>query len=173
MKNIVTRESVIEYIDRNAENRSALVNYIGRALVVVFNNQTDTEQKINETTKHNDIGFTGADAHGGSITAKYFLKHHNLLDWQIERWTKKNSRGIPRIAKYWKQLDVAAKAKIQVISDDSFEYVELYRKLVYVGSDKTLVKHKFVGIKSSSTGNIEYFEFGKNEKLGLEIEWKS
>jgi hypothetical protein len=33
------------------------------------------------------------------------------MDWQIERWTKKNRRGSMRISKYWRQLDEAAKRK--------------------------------------------------------------
>lgn len=107
--NIVTREKMIEYL-ANAEPERAK-QYIGRALVVLLNRQTQEEAKANVTRNHNFKGFTPADARSGSIAAKYFLKYRTLQDWQIEKWTKPNRNGVPRIAKYWKQLDQAAKAK--------------------------------------------------------------
>jgi len=84
---------------------------IGRALVAIFKRQTKDEQAVNVTNCHNGIGFTGADAHSGCITAKYYIKHRTLLDWQVERWTKTNRNGVPRIAKYWKQLDQIARER--------------------------------------------------------------
>jgi hypothetical protein len=84
---------------------------IGRALIALLENQTRDEQYSNATTNHNNIGFTGADARSGSLTAKYFRKHGKLLDWQIDRWTKPGSNGYPRLCKYWKQLNEAAEAK--------------------------------------------------------------
>ena len=82
---------------------------VGRALVHLFNRQTQDE-KATDDTRHNNLrGFTPADAKSGSITAKTFLKRKVLLDWQLERWTKPNVKGIPRIAKYHSQLnDVAS-----------------------------------------------------------------
>ena len=100
------------YIDRylSDSNKNA-AQFIGRALVVLFNNQTEDEKQVNDTNQNNGIGFTGADAHSGCISAKYFLKHGTLQDWQIERWTKRNRHGQMRIAKYWRQLDRAAQQK--------------------------------------------------------------
>jgi hypothetical protein len=77
----------------------------------IINNQEADEQRANATKDHNGIGFTGADARSGSITAKYFLKHNRLEPWQLQVWTRKNKSGIPRIAKYWSQLNQAAKKK--------------------------------------------------------------
>jgi hypothetical protein len=106
-KHIVTKELLTHMIN----NGPRQTEVIGRALVVLFNNQTTTEQASNDTIEHNMVGFTGADARRGSITAKYFLRHNNLQDWQIEYWTRPNSKGTPRLAKYWRQLDKAAQAK--------------------------------------------------------------
>jgi hypothetical protein len=39
------------------------------------------------------------------------LKHKTLQPWQVERWLKVDCRGTMRIAKYWKQLDEAAREK--------------------------------------------------------------
>lgn len=109
---LVTKDSFQTMLDDPRPEYVAAV--IGRALVVVFNNQTKDEQRVNVTNKHNGIGFTGADAHSGCITAKYYLKHKTLLDWQVERWLKPSkSTGYARIAKYWAQLNTAAVEKAQ------------------------------------------------------------
>lgn len=87
------------------------VEAVGRALVVLFKNQTSTEQRQNTTNVFNNVGFTGADAHSGSLTAKYFLAHKTLQPWMYEQWVKVGKSGYPRISKYWRQLDAAAQAK--------------------------------------------------------------
>ncbi len=109
MKKSVTRESLQAMLDN--PNQDYVIRVIGRALVVLLKNQTADEQTMNTTNVDNGIGFTGADAKGGSITAKYFIKHKTLLDWQVDRWLKPASNGFARLAKYHKQLNEAAKAK--------------------------------------------------------------
>jgi len=103
----VTRASITEMLDN--PNPAYVQAVIGRALVVLLKNQTRDEQASNATTQDNGIGFTGADARSGSITAKYYIKHHSLQDWMVEKWAKPNRRGIPRLAKYHAQLNAAAK----------------------------------------------------------------
>jgi len=105
----VTKEYINSFITQRPSEQVA--QFIGRALVVIFNNQTDSEKAAAVTAVANGVGFTGADAHSGCISAKYFLKHGTLMDWQIELWTKRNRSSDMRIAKYWRQLDTAAKAK--------------------------------------------------------------
>lgn len=109
MEKIVTKDSLIRMIETADENKLQVI--IGRALVGIFNRQTQDEQRINDTRVHNLMGFVPCDAHSGSITAKYFLKHRKLLDWQVERWIKPNNKGVPRIAKYWRQLNEIANEK--------------------------------------------------------------
>ena len=106
---LVTRESLQTMLEREDQDYVAAV--IGRALVVLLRNQTREEAADNVTNQHNGIGFTGADAHSGCITAKYFIKHKKLLDWQIARWTKPGGKGYARLAKYHKQLNDAATAR--------------------------------------------------------------
>jgi hypothetical protein len=105
---MVTKEYITGYFNTHTEQQNA--RFIGRALVVIFNNQTEEEKRASDVREDNGIGFTGADGHSGCITAKYFLKHGTLLDWQVDRWMKKNAKGTPRISKYWRQLDAAATA---------------------------------------------------------------
>jgi hypothetical protein len=106
---LVTRESLTTMIEQaNEAKRQAI---IGRALVVIFNNQTENEKTVNQTNQDNGVGFTGADARAGCLTAKFWLKHQRLEDWMVDNWTRKNARGTMRIAKYHKQLNTAAEKK--------------------------------------------------------------
>jgi len=105
----VTRDSLKEMLEN--PNREYVMHVVGRALVVLFKNQTRDEQSSNTTNKDNGIGFTGADAHSGSLTAKSYIKNKKLLDWQIDKWTKIARNGYPRLAKYHSQLNTAAEAK--------------------------------------------------------------
>lgn len=84
---------------------------VGRACVAIFQYQTAAEKAVNDTRVYNDEGFTAGDAREGSLTAKFYLKHGTLQDWQVDKWVRLNKKGVMRIAKYWKQLDRAAKAK--------------------------------------------------------------
>ena len=103
---LVTRESLQALIERSPEQ------VVGRALVAIFRaGQTEDERSGNTTTVDNGIGFSGADARSASITAKYFIKHGRLLDWQVEQWTKLAKNGYPRLCKYTKQLNAIAEAK--------------------------------------------------------------
>ena len=105
---IVTRDSMAAMLSN--PNPAYVQAVIGKALVAIFNRQTEDEKNINDVREHNTIGFSGADARTGSITAKYFLKHKSLMPWQVEKWSK-ISRGYPRICKYHKQLNEIAITK--------------------------------------------------------------
>lgn len=108
MNKIVTRESFIDMLNNHPDRAKV----IGRALVVIFRNQTNDEQKVNTTKIHNAMGFTPADARSGSISAKYFIKNGTLDGWMVDKWMKLNDVGIPRIAKYHAQLNASANAKL-------------------------------------------------------------
>jgi hypothetical protein len=81
---------------------------IGRALVALFRRQTEAERQTNDTRVWNTVGFSGADARRGSLTAKYYLKHKSLLDWQVEQWMRPARNGLPRLCKYTRQLNEIA-----------------------------------------------------------------
>ena len=109
MAAIVTRESLQHMLD--AANFERQQHIVGRALVVLFNNQTTGEKAANVTDNHNNIGFTGADARTGSLTAKSYLKNKSLQDWQVAAWLRVGKSGFARICKYHNQLNEAAKMK--------------------------------------------------------------
>lgn len=103
---IVTRESIQQMLD-NADSVKRQ-HIVGRALIALFERQTKNEQAHNAAEVHNNIGFAGCDSKSGCITAKYYIKHRSLLDWQVEMWTRKQKNGFARIAKYAKQLNEIA-----------------------------------------------------------------
>jgi hypothetical protein len=106
---LVTKDSLRDMLNDSRKEFVAAV--IGKALVRIFERQTASEQNTMATNQDNGIGFTGADAFGGSITAKYFIKHGTLLGWQVARWTKLVKDGYPRICKYHRQLNEIALQK--------------------------------------------------------------
>lgn len=106
-KHIVTKDSLITML--NDESKRAHV--IGRACVALFKRQTAGEQEKNATDTWNYRGFSQSDARTGSLTAKFYMKHKRLEDWQINNWMKE-WRGSPRIVKYWKQLDEIARTRV-------------------------------------------------------------
>lgn len=109
METIVTKESLESMLEN--PNRKFVETVVGRALVVLFNRQTESEKATSTTKENNNIGFTGFDAKSGSITAKYYLKHKRLEDWQIEKWTKTMKGGYPKLCSYHRQLNEAANLK--------------------------------------------------------------
>jgi hypothetical protein len=86
---------------------------VERALIVLFNRQTRAERATNTTHLHNDIGFTHADSHWGCINAKMVLDGKRLTPFQLAQWRRLNRKGVPRLAKYWRQLSEEAARKEQ------------------------------------------------------------
>lgn len=105
---IVTRESLAAMILPEDERA---MHAIGRALVLLFKRQTRDEKDASRTNSDNGVGFTPSDAKQGSINAKYYMKHGRLEPWMVSIWTKKNVKGIPRLAKYHSQLNEEAVKK--------------------------------------------------------------
>ena len=77
MEKIVTRESLISLINGDRERAKIAV---GRALVHLLDRQTQDEKVSLVTRNNNARGFTPADAHSGSLTAKYFVKTGTIHD---------------------------------------------------------------------------------------------
>ncbi len=107
---LVTKESLAAMLaNANPQRR---IDIIGRALVVLFERQTESERRSDATNDHNGVGFAGCDAKGGSLTAKSYLARKTLVDWQVQQWMRP-SNGFPRICKYAKQLNQAAMDKAE------------------------------------------------------------
>lgn len=111
MKKIITKGTLLQLITNASYEKRARI--IGRALVCLLNRQTDDEKRDNDTKVTNLRGFSQCDSRAGSITAKYFLKHGKLLDWQMDNWLKTTKSGYPKICKYHRQLNEEANSKLQ------------------------------------------------------------
>jgi hypothetical protein len=114
---LVTRQQVIAIVNAkweaaqkgDTEARRFLEQYIGKALMVLLDRQTQDEQRDTTVKYRNEMGFTGADGRSGTIAARTYLKYKGFPeDWMLKQWVKPNRRGVPRIAKYWRQLNEAA-----------------------------------------------------------------
>ena len=104
---LVTKDSLTSMITA-ADHDQLKIRIVGRALVVLFNMQTEAEKSANTTNEWNNVGFAHADARSGTLTAKTFIKRGTLESWQVEMWVKPTGKcGHPRIAKYWRQLNEA------------------------------------------------------------------
>lgn len=110
-QSIVTRDNLQQMLDNADAVKQQHI--VGRALVALFERQTDDEKRVNDTRILNNAGFQGCDAKSGSITAKTYLKKKSLEGWQVERWTKKGVGGYARLCKYARQLNEVAIAKAQ------------------------------------------------------------
>lgn len=86
---------------------------ICRALVVLNERQTLSEQSAQYTINRNGEGFTPADAYMGTSMAQFFIKRGYLTEKQLAYWKKPNSKGVMRICKYAGQLLEIANTKSQ------------------------------------------------------------
>lgn len=91
------KQWVLNKLDENSR-------WVEKAVVAIFNRQTNDEQRTNSTNNNNSMGFNGLDAEFGSSLAKAILKYGKLTPNQAP-----HARRI--IGKYWKQLIEVAEAK--------------------------------------------------------------
>lgn len=100
----LTREDTIRLIlDRDKA--------VCRALVHLYNRQTRDEQISENTRYHNERGFTPADARMGTSMAEFYMRNGYLSSKQVAYWRRPNKKGVPRLAKYWRQLSEEAQKK--------------------------------------------------------------
>lgn len=87
-----------------------LVKYNDRALykaiILIYQNQTEEEQQKNRNLEDNRIGFTKLDAEEMSIIARKIIAGQKLTESEI-------SKSKNKMQKYWKQLMVISKENIR------------------------------------------------------------
>ena len=109
METIITPKILTEMIlNASPEKR---IHIVGRALVGLFQRQTEDERANNSVAHDNGRGFMSCDSIGGSLTAKSYIKRRTLQDWQVEKWTRLGSNGLPILAKYARQLNEISNEK--------------------------------------------------------------
>lgn len=105
---LVTKESLAELL-RSAEPKK-VQQIVGRALLVIYENQMEDEKRSGTAAYANGIGFTVGDATIGCSNAAFFKANGYMGKAVIAYWTE-IVNGYPRICKYDKQLNEAASAK--------------------------------------------------------------
>jgi len=83
------------------------VRWIERAVIAIFNKQTENEKEVESTNMRNNVGFTGADAKILTSFAKQLLKNKNRHLSEKQMAIAKR-----RIVKYAGQLAKIANGKI-------------------------------------------------------------
>lgn len=86
---------------------------VERALVHLYNRQTKDEKQSRSVRRENGIGFTPADAQFMSSCAVHVINGRHMSEKQMYLLQKPNAKGVPRIAKYWRQLQEEALKKIE------------------------------------------------------------
>jgi len=79
------------------------IRWVERALVRLFERQTEYEKSANQTTNKNFVGFQTCDARMYSSFAKYILRGNHLTEKQF-KYCLRNWRGRPSICKYAGQV---------------------------------------------------------------------
>lgn len=103
---------------------------VARALVVLYERQTDDEKVGENTRHHNNRGFRPCHARMGTSMAKFYLRNGYLSPKQIAYWRKQGKEGM-RISIYWRQLlDAAYKKKsASEVSRQAMEAETLMHKI--------------------------------------------
>ncbi len=76
-----TEESITELLNNN--NKA-----VEKAIVAIYNRQTEDEKSASDTKHSNGVGFSGADAHTGSYYAKWILSGRNLTGNHLAKGRK-------------------------------------------------------------------------------------
>lgn len=99
---VLTKQEIIKnwFTDTCDTNRPEHRAAIGRGLVIVWKNQTESERNAKHTTVRNGEGFNGRDARIGSAYAEWFQDKGFLTQKQAEI-------GRRMLAKYARQIAAA------------------------------------------------------------------
>jgi len=101
---MLSKDAIVRLLETNDKA-------VARALVVLYNNQTSSEQASEETRFRNGEGFRPCHARVGTSMATFYMSRNFLTLKQIAYWRHKMKCGNMRISVYWKQLALAAEAK--------------------------------------------------------------
>jgi hypothetical protein len=99
-----TKEQILKLLETNDKA-------VARALVVLFEKQTASEQASDCTNTHNNEGFSHAHSFIGCRMAKFYMARGFLTPKQVAYWRKSTPKRGMRIGMYWRQLVKAAEQK--------------------------------------------------------------
>lgn len=125
---IVTKESIYNTISkaRKAKRFDFIVQYVGKALVVLYRNQEPDEKASRTANIQNGVGFNKFDSDKGTRAAQRFLNTGTLPLAEVNYWCKLDKTNYPKIARYHKQLNDAAYRKIEEKNKASEQLEKLF-----------------------------------------------
>lgn len=95
-------------------NDAVGMHAIGRALVALYERQTEDEQASHTTTDANGVGFSAFDAEIMTSLAEFYADRGYLTEKQVAMMRKPVGKTKkPRIARYARQLANIANAKVE------------------------------------------------------------
>jgi hypothetical protein len=83
---------------------------VERAIIVLFNRQTHTEQQAGHTSESNGRGFNAFDAESGTYYAKWIQGGRSLSGKHLERARKMSFRYVRQLAE---EANIKAQSKSQ------------------------------------------------------------
>lgn len=92
-----------------------------KAIVLIYESQTEEEKRINESIEENKIGFGKVDAKDLSTIAKKIKREEMLTKGELAK-----SRN--KMPKYWKQLMIISKRNMQEqkVKEERIKYEQLH-----------------------------------------------
>lgn len=85
-------------------------HWVQKILLLLLERQTESEQSAETTSESNGVGFAGVDGEYGTSVAKRIKQRGFITDGEYNAWIKE-SRGYPKICKYWRQVNDAIEKK--------------------------------------------------------------
>lgn len=109
----ITKEEIWDILTRpddpNVDRQSQRgMHAVGRALVAIESRQ-HLRHRMDQS--RSGAGFTSYDSIKGGSMAQFYATHGYLTVKQYKWWLSPDSRGHPRICKYWPQLKIIADHK--------------------------------------------------------------
>jgi len=95
------RNEARDYVAKRLLNEE---DYVLFALTFLYGCQTQAEQRISRTFEPNEQGFNVVDAKRFTKLAEAAIPRGHLKPDELSKCRNLDSRGLPVLAKYWKQI---------------------------------------------------------------------
>ena len=107
---MITKKQLSAFVKNKLQSNDS---WAKRALLVIYDRQTPTEQTLEQTTDHNEIGFTGVDAEILTSFAKQ-LQTKNWLYWHQIIEVSDKAKLMQQCSRESIQMDLFEKGKVTV-----------------------------------------------------------
>ena len=101
-----SEQDVVERIWRDDE-------YVAQAIIALYQRQENKEKAQRKTISRNRVGFSAADVKLFSLMSERLLAGHSLSSDELAICREPMKNGLPRLAKYRRQLANANRGGVQ------------------------------------------------------------